>query len=60
MNFVIVFRDHTLSDPNLIRFSLQFVEGYRAPTGAAMHNGDIPPKKTDGTGSFAADGALVG
>ena len=44
-NFVMVFRDQTFSDPDLIRFSREFGECYRAPIGDAVLNGDIPPEK---------------
>ena len=45
-NLVMVFRDQTLSDPDLIRFSRQFGECDRAPIGDAVLNRDIPPEIT--------------
>ena len=45
-NLVMLFRDQTLSDPDLIRFSREFGERYRAPVGDAMLNGDMPPEKS--------------
>ena len=50
-NLVMLFRDQTLSDPDLIRFSREFSERYRAPVGDAMLNGDMPPEKSISDGS---------